>query len=161
MEVQNGLTTIEMVELEKECYHLILDGGKHKVVIDFLMGNGLRKKHAIFLYKKVKADIDTIRDDKLPTVVNIHLERYEELYAKCVAWGMELQAMTVLNAKEALLGMIKDSDKQSIYNFKGKDNIIVDDGFYDFNSLESAKNIRMHELLAKMGMTDGYKQIGN
>lgn len=157
MEIQVGITNLERVELEKEVYHMILDGSKYQSVFNFLTGNGLNKQAALWMHDKVRKNIDSIRDDNLPTVVNIHLERYEELYAKCVAWGMELQAMTVLDAKEALLGMIKDSEGQQIYNLKGKDNVVVDDGYYDFHSLEEAKSVRMHELLEKIGMTDGYK----
>jgi hypothetical protein len=153
--------SVERVELEKECYAMILDGSKLRHVVEYLMAHNLTKDKAHNMYRRVVTEINEIRDTKLPTVVNIHLERYEELYAKCVKWGMELQAMTVLHAKENLLGMIKDADRHSIYNFKNKDNLVLNDDFYDLATLDQEKNERLHGLLEKIGMTDGYKQIGN
>jgi hypothetical protein len=151
----------KQVELEKDCYHILLEGGKRKDVMALLVSEGLLKANAHKFFMRVVKDLDAIRDAKLTDTVKLHSERYEELFANCMNWGMELQAMTVMEAKEKLVGMIKnDEDSKKLYNFK-KDQIVMEDDYYNFDSLEGKEHARLHELLAKMGITDGYKQIGN
>jgi hypothetical protein len=151
---------IEVLKKERDVFIKFLDGESRKEIMEYLKHLGMSYNGAKDLYYRVKKQFEEVRNDLAIKIINIHVDRYEDIYQKCMAWGLEMLAMSSLYKKEQLLGFAKEEEGFSV---EINNNMLkIEQGHHSFDEyLNKEEEERLLLLLEKIGHGLEPRQIGD
>jgi hypothetical protein len=153
---------MDKAELINGIIELIVMGYSRTEIIGILNDNLMEtdeKKAGEVIQEAVKR-METISNQNLETVVNIHVAMYEDIFRYFNSVGHTSGCNKSMKAKEKLLGLLSGRNKITINNVHAT--IPVQERVLNTDVLDPADQTRIEELLTKMKttpqliLTDGF-----
>jgi len=145
------LFKVRSLQMQNDAIAMILDGIPTKQIAkDLCTKYSITILPANAVIERAQRQITSRKDYEVDSIIELHLGRYEEIYAKFIELKSQFNAASVLKAKERLLQFHKHSTHMKVTNNNISQISIVDvKSDYDFDKVEPHNRQRFQELLDK------------
>lgn len=144
-----NITKVRTMQCQNDIIEMLLAGIPSKEIYTQICAKYRHKKRTVGTYISTCRKI--IRERKnfeVDTIVSLHIQRYEEIYARLHAIKSFTHAMNALKAKEVLLGMHKDGFHMRVN--QGEINaVFLQNVSADYKELTGDRKLRFEALLNK------------
>lgn len=141
------LYKVRSLQMQNDAIAMILDG-KEDVVKVISDKYNITLPNASNIVDKARRQITSRKDYEVDSIIELHLGRYEEIYAKLVEMRFHGIAATALKAKEKILQFHKNSTHMKVTNNTINQISVYDVKHdYDIDRLEPQQRDRFKELL--------------
>lgn len=142
---------VRTMHIQNDCMAMILAGRSEREINEFLLNKyGLKELWARTMREKAEEQLIKRKEWEMGTVINVHLNRYEEIYGKLVELGATGMAGTALKSKERLLQFHKQSTHLKVANNNiTQISIREQKSGFDVDKLDPDKKKRLMELVSR------------